>query len=175
MLSTLRRPRLSPNFLARRTYVHFPISSEEFFALFSSSPSRRKEVRVKFTNKMKDGLASAGTNLRSKIESRIDKTMEKRPRLKDIRVSYKKKRDEVRRFRYEHSMSIKLPEGGEFNKDLGRGWFDSCGKPLATKTRFGRYVVPWGVDSTKKSFSEFLGWQWERGEQMQICTTTMVL
>lgn len=124
---------------------------------------------------MKDGLASAGTNLRSKIESRIDKTMEKRPRLKDIRVSYKKKRDEVRRFRYEHSMSIKLPEGGEFNKDLGRGWFDSCGKPLATKTRFGRYVVPWGVDSTKKSFSEFLGWQWERGEQMQICTTTMVL
>ena len=51
-------------------------------------------------------MKSAGTNLKSRIESRIDKTMEKRPRLNDIRndirTTYKKRRDEVRRFRYEH-------------------------------------------------------------------------
>jgi len=140
------RPSLLLNFKEKRTYVHFPVSSEEFFALFSASRQTRQNVRVKFTNKVKTGLKAAGSSLRSKI----DKTMEQRPRLNELRISYKKTRDNVRRFRYEHSVSIKLPEGGEFNKDLGTGWFDSEGKPLATKTRFGRFVIPWGVNSTKK-------------------------
>lgn len=85
-----------------------------------------------------------------------------RQRLKTASTKLQKTHQTFREYKYSRSISLNLPISASLNPELGSGWFDSTGAPLVTKSKNGRYVIPWETEATKKSFYSFLGWQWER-------------
>ncbi|GMH79510.1 hypothetical protein TL16_g08171 [Triparma laevis f. inornata] len=127
-----------------RTYVSLPSNLEQLWGAIvgGDTVKRAKVVRVKFAQRFK--------------KSRT------RQRLKTASTKLQKTHQTFREYKYSRSISLNLPISASLNPELGSGWFDSTGAPLVTKSKNGRYVIPWETEATKKSFYSFLGWQWER-------------
>ena len=149
--------------LTSRHYVKLPTTISELMSVITPSSLNdenefsKRNIRIKFVNLLKNKHRKITSSWRK--NGTFMKMTSMTHKASNMTSSM---RDNIKKFKYQKTVSINVPKGAHFDKELGSGWFDKDGKPLATKSKFGRYVIPWETRATNKSFADFLIWRYQR-------------
>jgi L-ascorbate metabolism protein UlaG (beta-lactamase superfamily) len=107
--------------------------------------------------------------LDANVQTRRDEFRERHPGLAEAGErtagQFRDARARFQELKYRRNISVNLPAnaalGGDGDGGDGAGWFAlSDGRPLTTRTRSGRFIVPWETRVTFKSAAQFLRWRW---------------